>query len=63
MISNNPVIKGVQMIRRKRIGQHELIGLDIEVISASDQGIVGISGTMTDETKNTFTIKKKIRRR
>lgn len=37
--------------------RHELIGLRAEVASAKDHGLVGISGTIIDETKNTVTIK------
>jgi ribonuclease P protein subunit POP4 len=47
------------MRNKRNIGRHELIGLDIEVISATDKVLVGMRGTITDETRNTIIIKKK----
>ncbi len=36
--------------------KHELIGLQVEVISASDPTLVGLKGRIVDETRNTLTI-------
>lgn len=47
------------MSKKGNIGQHELIGLDVEVVAASDGSLIGIQGTIVDETKNTFLLKKK----
>jgi ribonuclease P protein subunit POP4 len=49
---------GDGMRKRSNLGQHELIGLDIEVITANDKGLVGLKGRITDETKNTLLIAK-----
>ena len=36
---------------------HELIGLRVEVVSHSDPSLIGIKGTIVDETRNTLIIK------
>ena len=36
--------------------QHEFIGLDVTVVKSSNPDVVGISGKVVDETRNTFTI-------
>lgn len=36
---------------------HELIGLKMEVIDSKNKNLVGIKGTIIDETKNTLVIK------
>jgi ribonuclease P protein subunit POP4 len=38
--------------------RHELVGLDVEVVSASDPGLVGASGTVVGETTNTLGIEQ-----
>jgi len=40
------------MRTRSNIGKHELIGLDMEVLSATDKKLVGTKGTIVDETRN-----------
>ena len=37
------------------IVQHEFIGLEAEVVKSSNPQVVGISGKVVDETRNTFT--------
>ena len=51
------------MISSKNIFYHELIGLYCEIIESSDKSVVGISGKVIDETKNTFLIEKKCQNR
>lgn len=36
--------------------KHELIGLGVEVVVADNKSLVGIKGTVVDETKNTLVI-------
>jgi ribonuclease P protein subunit POP4 len=36
--------------------QHEFIGLEATVVKSSNPSVVGISGKVVDETRNTFTI-------
>ena len=36
--------------------QHEFIGLETKVIKSSNPHVVGITGRVVDETRNTFTI-------
>ena len=38
------------------IVQHEFIGLETKVVRSSSPHVVGISGRVVDETRNTFTI-------
>ena len=38
------------------IVQHEFIGLETTVVNNSNPAIVGITGKVVDETRNTFTI-------
>jgi ribonuclease P protein subunit POP4 len=40
----------------KNILKHELIGLEVQVVEANNQSLVGINGYIVDETKFTFTI-------
>lgn len=47
------------MRKASNIARHELMGLHVEVIAAGDPGMTGLEGTISDETKNTLTIKKK----
>ena len=41
---------------------HELIGLNVEVITSSDQNMVGLQGEVIDETKNMLVIAPKEQR-
>ncbi len=36
--------------------RHELIGLKAKVVDSQDKGIIGLSGTITDETQKTITL-------
>lgn len=47
----------------KNIRKHELIGYPIEIIDAKNKTLVGIKGTIVDETKNTFKIKTKLQKK
>jgi ribonuclease P protein subunit POP4 len=38
------------------IVQREFIGLEVKVVKSSNPHVVGISGKVVDETRNTFTI-------
>jgi len=38
------------------IVQYEFIGLEIKVVESSNSDVVGITGRVVDETRNTFTI-------
>jgi len=38
--------------------QHEFIGLEAKVVKSSNSNYIGISGTVIDETRNTFVIQK-----
>ncbi|MCC7567834.1 MAG: ribonuclease P protein component 1 [Methanoregulaceae archaeon] len=44
------------MISSQNVLRHELIGLDVLVVSASNPTQVGISGRIIDETRNTLVI-------
>ncbi|MEA3378724.1 MAG: ribonuclease P protein component 1 [Nanoarchaeota archaeon] len=44
-------------MKPKEIIQHELIGLEIEIVDASNKSLIGKKGNIIDETKNTLTIK------
>ncbi len=44
------------MITPQNILFHELIGLDVLVVDASNQYLVGINGKIIDETRNTVVI-------
>ena len=48
----------VPMITPYNILRHELIGLDVEVVEASNPSLVGIKGRVVDETRNTLVIEK-----
>ena len=38
------------------IVQHEFIGLEATVVKSSNPDVIGITGNIVDETRNTFTI-------
>ena len=44
-------------ITAQNIRNHEIIGLDIEVVESSDPGRKNIKGKVIDETKNTLIVK------
>jgi len=44
------------MISSQNVLRHELIGLDVLVVNASNPAQVGISGRIIDETRNTLVI-------
>lgn len=46
----------IPMITPKNLARHELIGLQVEVVSSSNKSHVGAKGTVTDETRQTLTI-------
>lgn len=39
--------------------RRELIGLDIEIVKAKNQSLIGLKGKIIDETKNTLIIEHK----
>ncbi len=47
------------MITPTNLIWHELIGLQVEVVENKNKRIVGLSGKIIDETKNTITINTK----
>ena len=49
------------MISSNNIFYHELIGLELKVVDSSNDSLIGISGTVVDETKKTFLIEAKPR--
>lgn len=44
------------MIISKNVFYHELVGLFIKIIESSNESLIGISGTIINETKKTFLI-------
>ncbi len=44
------------MVTPKELVMHELIGLEVRVASCTNRQLVGLSGTVTDETRNMLTI-------
>ena len=45
------------MITAENIALHELIGLRAEIVESSNPQIIGLNGTIIDETKSMITIK------
>ncbi len=45
------------MISPQNILRHELIGLDVAVVEASNPALSGLSGQVIDETRNTLVIR------
>ena len=43
-------------ITAKTLVRHELIGLQVEVVSSTNKFNIGAKGTVTDETRQTLTI-------
>lgn len=44
---------------KKRIITQELIGCTATVLASPNKNLVGLAGTIVDETKNTFTLETK----
>jgi ribonuclease P protein subunit POP4 len=44
------------MRNESNLHMHELIGLSLKVVRASDGGMVGMEGTVVDETRETLVI-------
>ncbi len=44
------------MITSRNILQHEIIGLNAEIIESHDVGLVGLSGRILDETQQTVSL-------
>jgi ribonuclease P protein subunit POP4 len=42
--------------RPENLARHELIGLSVLVVGSTDRGLVGISGRIVDETRNTLLV-------
>ena len=45
-----------EMITAETISRHEFIGLDTRVINSNNSQVVGLNGTIINETKSMFTI-------
>ena len=43
-------------VTAKTLARHELIGLELEIVSSANKSQVGLKGTVTDETRQTLTI-------
>ncbi|WP_457554843.1 ribonuclease P protein component 1 [Candidatus Pyrohabitans sp.] len=50
-------------LRARYIKKHELIGLECEVVAASDPTLVGLRGVVVDESRNMLTLEVKGRRK
>jgi ribonuclease P protein subunit POP4 len=44
------------ILRPENLARHELIGLSVLVVGSTDRGLVGISGRIVDETRNTLLV-------
>ena len=47
------------MVTKTNILKHELIGLEIEVVEANNESMLGLKGKVVDETRNTLVIETK----
>lgn len=47
------------MINSENIIQHEFIGLETKITDSSNPQLIGLNGTIANETKSMFTIKTK----
>jgi ribonuclease P protein subunit POP4 len=45
--------------KMREIEVHELIGLSVKVVKAASLDLVGVSGVVVDETKNTLVVQTK----
>lgn len=50
------------MISSENIIQHEIIGLEAEIIRCSEKGLIGVAGKIIDETRQTMIVQRKDRR-
>ncbi|RNJ77758.1 MAG: ribonuclease P protein subunit [Nitrosopumilus sp. B06] len=44
------------MITPENITSHELVGLEAQIVSSTNPSLVGLNGTITDETKSMLTL-------
>ena len=44
------------MITADTISRHEFIGLQTQIINSNNQEVIGLNGTVINETKSMFTI-------
>jgi len=44
------------MITADTITRHEFIGVDTQIVNSSNQEVIGLNGTIINETKSMFTI-------
>jgi ribonuclease P protein subunit POP4 len=44
------------MITEDTISRHEFIGLETQIVNSSNQQVIGLNGTIINETKSMFTI-------
>ena len=42
--------------RPENLARHELNGLSVQVVGSTERGLVGISGMIVDETRNTILV-------
>ena len=47
------------MITAETITRHEFIGLNTQIVGSSNQQVIGLNGTIINETKSMFTINTK----
>ena len=47
------------MITADTISRHEFIGLNTQIVNSSNQQVIGLNGTIINETKSMFTINTK----
>ncbi len=47
------------MITTDTISRHEFIGLNTQIVNSSNQQVIGLNGTIINETKSMFTINTK----
>ncbi len=46
------------MINRKNLLYSTFIGLPVEIVNSSQRGLIGLKGTVVDETKNLIVIER-----
>lgn len=51
-------------VKAKNLPRHDLIGLDVKIVSSSNKSLVGLTGRIVNETRNTLEIEgdKKVRK-
>ncbi len=50
-------------MHRRDIPRHELIGLEVRIVDATNKDLKDIKGVIVDETKNTLTIEHENKRK